>query len=264
MSGVRRIAVVNGGAGGIGQAVVQRLATDDFLPIILDCDEAACHETLSVLSRGGKTGEMHALDLTHGAAVRNTFDTIIGRHRRIDALVNLAGGTLHQHLIQDFPVEEWRHVIDVNLKATFLCCQAVIATMKAQGSGAIVNTSSNYGATGSATRTAYSAAKAAIIAFSKSLALELASSAIRVNTIAPGRTATPRVMGHYTPEQWAASSASIPMGRSGQPSDIAEAVAFQRRRRLHHRTDAPRQRRHGDALAGGSVPRRKSSSVPSP
>lgn len=140
--------------------------------------------------------------------------------------MNLAGGTLHQHPIQDFPVDEWRRVIDVNLKASFLCCQAAIPTMKAHGSGAIVNTSSNYGATGGATRTAYSAAKAAIIAFSKSLALELGSSGIRVNTIAPGRTATARVMSHYTPEAWAASSASIPMGRSGEPSDIAEAVAF--------------------------------------
>jgi NAD(P)-dependent dehydrogenase (short-subunit alcohol dehydrogenase family) len=222
----QRIAVINGGAGGIGQAVVHRLAADDFLPVILDCNEAACHETLAVLSGAGKTGEMHALDLTQRSAVGQAFKGILERHGRVDALVNLAGGTLHQHLIQDFPVDEWRRVIDVNLKATFLCCQAVIPTMKAQGGGAIVNTASNYGATGSATRTAYSAAKAGIIAFSKSLALELAGLGIRVNTIAPGRTATPRVMSHYTPEQWAESSASIPMGRSGEPTDIAEAVAF--------------------------------------
>ena len=222
----QRIAVVNGGAGGIGQAVVRRLAADDFLPIILDVNETACHETLALLDRDGKSGEMHVLDLTGRSAVRDGFEAIVGQHGRIDVLVNLAGGTLHQHPIQEFPVDEWRRVIDVNLKASFLCCQAAIPAMKARSSGAIVNTSSNYGATGGATRTAYSAAKAAIIAFSKSLALELSGSGIRVNTIAPGRTATPRVMGHYTPEAWAASSASIPMGRSGEPTDIAEAVAF--------------------------------------
>ena len=221
-----RIAVVNGGAGGIGQAVVRRLAAGGFLPIILDSNEPACEQTLQLLMDEGRRGEKHVLDLTLKPAVAEAFEAIRARHGRIDVLVNLAGGTLYQHPIQEFPLDEWRRVIDVNVKASFLCCQAAIPAMRAQGRGAIVNTSSNYGVTGGATRTAYSAAKAAIIAFSKSLALELAEAGIRVNTVAPGRTATPRVMSHYTPEAWAATSATIPMGRSGEPMDIAEAVAF--------------------------------------
>jgi NAD(P)-dependent dehydrogenase (short-subunit alcohol dehydrogenase family) len=92
--------------------------------------------------------------------------------------------------------------------------------------GVIINTSSNFGITGSAGRTAYSAAKAAIIAFTKSLALELAPYSIRVNTIAPGLTATPRVMAAHTEAEWRQLSASIPMRRVGQPKDIAEAVSF--------------------------------------
>ena len=116
--------------------------------------------------------------------------------------MNLAGGTLHKHPIAAFPLSEWREVIDVNLKATFLCCRAVCQPMREARSGVIINTSSNFGITGSAGRTAYSAAKAALIAFSKSLALELAPYGVRVNTIAPGLTATERVMAVHTDERY--------------------------------------------------------------
>lgn len=217
-----KIAVISGGAGGIGQAVVQRLARAGFFPVILDKDESARQEPLP----GGRRAEFISLDLTLKDEVQRAFAGIVSRHGRVDILVNLAGGTLHAKLIQDFTLAEWREVIDANLKATFLCSQAVIGTMKRQGKGAIVNTASNYGITGSATRTAYSAAKAAIIAFSKSLALELAPHGIRVNVIAPGRTATERVMGHYSPGEWAAKGAEIPMGRAAEPEEIAEGVAF--------------------------------------
>ena len=117
-------------------------------------------------------------------------------------------------------------MIDVNLKATFLCCQAVSKAMRQAKSGVIINTSSNFGITGSAGRTAYSAAKAAIIAFTKSLALELAPYGVRVNTIAPGLTATERVRAVHTDEEWLRLSAGMPMGRAGEPRDIAEGVNF--------------------------------------
>jgi len=221
-----RIAIINGGAGGIGQAVVLRLAAENYLPVVLDINGAACDETMALLAANDLGGEIHVLDLTEVSRVREVVGQVASHHGRVDVLVNLAGGTLYQHPIEEFPIDEWRRVIDVNLKASFLCCQAVIPAMKSQRSGTIINTSSNYGVTGGATRTAYSAAKAAIIAFSKSLALELAGFGITVNTIAPGRTATPRVMAHYSAEAWAASSRSIPMGRSGEPTDIGEGVAF--------------------------------------
>jgi 3-oxoacyl-[acyl-carrier protein] reductase len=112
------------------------------------------------------------------------------------------------------------------LKATFLCCQAVSKRMREAESGVIINTSSNFGITGSPGRTAYSAAKAAIIAFTKSLALELAPHGVRVNAIAPGLTATERVMSGHTEAQWRQVAATIPMGRAAEPKDIAEAVNF--------------------------------------
>jgi NAD(P)-dependent dehydrogenase (short-subunit alcohol dehydrogenase family) len=221
-----RVAVVSGGAGGIGQAVVLRLVRDGFFPIILDRDEAACRQIVARLAGQGHSAEVHALDVTRRDQVQGTFGQIVSAHGRIDALVNLVGGTTYARPIQDFAPAEWREVIDLNLKSAFLCCQAVIPTMRAQRSGAIVNTSSNYGFTGDATRTAYSAAKAAVIGFTRSLALELAPHGIRVNTIVPGRTATQRVMRNYTPDEWEVKGQQIPMGRAAEPEEIAEGVAF--------------------------------------
>ena len=186
----------------------------------------AGQDIVAQLRRRGNEGAFFGVDLTKQSAVQETFARIISDYGGVNVLVNLAGGTLHAKLIQDFLFPEWKEVINVNLKSSFLCCQAVITIMRQQGKGAIINTSSNYGITGSARRTAYSAAKAGIIGFSKSLALELGPFGIRVNVIAPGRTATPRVMGHYSPEGWATAQQDIPMGRAAQPNDIAEGVAF--------------------------------------
>jgi 3-oxoacyl-[acyl-carrier protein] reductase len=221
-----KIAVVTGGAGGIGRAVVLRLTEAAFLPIILDQDESSGQQLLLELLNRGKKGDFIALNLTRKTEVQDALGKVVSHYGRVDALVNLAGGTLHAKLIQDFPLKEWQEVIDLNLKATFLCCQAIIGIMKKQRSGVIVNTSSNFGITGSPTRTAYSAAKAAVIAFTKSLALELAPYGIRVNAVAPGLTATQRVMNLFSHDAWLEEEKKIPMGRSAMPREIAEGVAF--------------------------------------
>lgn len=221
-----KIAVVTGGAGGIGQAVVTRLAQSGFDVCIVDQNEKAGQELVEFLRQQKHDGEFYRVELKRAAEISNLFESIYAKFQRIDVLVNLAGGTLHKHPIAEFPLSEWREVIDVNLKATFLCCQAVCKHMREAKSGVIINTSSNFGITGSPGRTAYSAAKAAIIAFTKSLALELAPYGVRVNTIAPGLTATARVMAVHTDGEWRQLSASMPLGRAGQPNDIAEGVNF--------------------------------------
>jgi 3-oxoacyl-[acyl-carrier protein] reductase len=118
-------------------------------------------------------------------------------------------------------------VIDANLKGTFLMCREVAPLMQKQKSGRIINTASNYAATGSALRAPYAAAKAGIISFTKSLALELAPDGVLANTVAPGPTDTPRVMEKETPEarrqRW---HPAIPLGRTGQPADLAEMYYF--------------------------------------
>jgi len=225
-AGETKIAVISGGAGGIGRAVVSRLSDLGFFPVMLDNNEAAGKIVIEALRNNGTAGKFLAVDVTHKSEVQDAFNAVQRHSGRIDLLVNLAGGTLHAHAVQDFPLVEWLRVIDVNLKATFLCCQAVLPLMKAQRGGVIVNTSSNFGVTGSPTRTAYSAAKAGIVALTRSLALESRSYRIRVNAIAPGLTATERVMKLYTRENWAMQADSIPMKRVAEPSDIADGVAF--------------------------------------
>ena len=221
-----KIAVVNGGAGGIGQAVVKRLAKAGYAIYILDSNQQAGQATVDQLRQEDCQAEYRAVELRNGAEIKSVFAAIERDTEGIDLLVNLAGGTLHKHPIQEFPLAEWREVIDVNLKATFLCCQAVCQSMRQRRTGVIINTSSNFGITGGAGRTAYAAAKAAVIAFTKSLAVEMAPHGVRVNAIAPGLTATVRVKRGYSDTEWSQLGERIPMGRAADPSEIAEGVAF--------------------------------------
>lgn len=223
---MNKVALVTGGASGIGQAVVERLIRDGFTGVILDINEEGGKQVAAELQGQGKLATFIRLDVTREADVEKTFQKIISEHGRIDALVNVAGGSLHRHKIEEFPLDHWQAVIDVNLTSTFLCCRAVIALMKNQKSGAIVNISSDIGFSGDASRSAYAAAKAGIVGFSKTLALELAPFGVRANVIAPGRIATNRVRATYSDAEWEAAAKRIPLGHAGEPEDIAETVAF--------------------------------------
>ena len=218
--------MVTGAASGIGQAVAERLARNDFIVVILDINEEGGKQVAAEIRARGKQAVFVALDVTREADVQKTFQRIISDHSRIDVLVNVAGGSLHRHKIEDFPLEHWQAVIDVNLTSTFLCCRAVTRIMKNQKSGAIVNISSDIGFSGDAGRSAYAAAKAGIVGFSKTLALELAPYNVRANVVAPGRIATKRVRATYSVAEWEAAAKRIPLGHAGEPEDIAEAVAF--------------------------------------
>jgi NAD(P)-dependent dehydrogenase (short-subunit alcohol dehydrogenase family) len=224
---MNKLAVVTGGASRIGHAVVERLARDDFTVVILDINEESGKQVAAEIQRRGKPAAFIALDVTREADLQKTFQKIISDHGRIDALVNVAGGSLHRHKIEEFPLDHWQAVIAVNLTSTFLSCRAVIGAMKSQKSGAIVNISSDIGFSGDATRSAYAAAKAGIVGFSKTLALELAPFGVRANVVAPGRIATKRVRATYSDVEWeAAAKASPVMRRTG---GRRRAVAFRRR-----------------------------------
>ena len=223
---MNKLAMVTGGASGIGQAVAERLARNDFIVTILDIAEEGGKQVADRLQGDGKQATFIALDVTQEVDVQKTFQRIISDHGRVDVLVNVAGGSLHRHKIEEFPLDHWREVIDLNLTSTFLCCRAVIGVMKRQKSGAIVNISSDIGFSGDAGRSAYAAAKAGIVGFSKTLALELAPYNVRANVVAPGRIATKRVRATYSDAEWEAAAKRIPLGHAGEPEDIAEAVAF--------------------------------------
>jgi NAD(P)-dependent dehydrogenase (short-subunit alcohol dehydrogenase family) len=224
---VNRVALISGGGNGIGRAVARRMAAAGMAVVVADHDHAAAEQVRAeIIDAGGEAGAVSA-DVTVAEEVKAVVSNVAQRFGRIDVLANIAGGSFYTKRIEDFTWTEWKKVIDTNLKGTFLMCREVAPIMQKQRSGRILNTASNYAVTGSALRAPYSAAKAGIIAFTKSLALELAPDGIRVNTVAPGPTDTPRVMEKESPEarrqRW---HAQIPLGRTGQPEDLAELYYF--------------------------------------
>ena len=224
---MNQVALITGGGGGIGGAVARRLAVGGMSVIVADYDHGAAEKVCGEIVRDGGKAEALSVDVTQAREVKALMTDVAQRLGRIDVLANIAGGSFYTKRIEEFSWAEWRQVIDVNLKGTFLMCREVAPLMQKQKSGRILNTASNYGVTGSALRVPYSAAKAGIIAFTRSLALELAPDGILVNTVAPGPTDTPRVMEKETPEarrqRW---QPLIPLGRTGQPEDIAELFYF--------------------------------------
>ncbi len=220
-----KVAVVTGGAGGIGGAIARRFAREGAHLSLVDIDADAA-KTIATELTAKKTDVITVVaDVTNKQSVQEMVQTTLNRWGRIDILVNVAGGA-DRKLVVDMTADDWDRIIDMNLKSVFLCSQAVLPTMLTRKYGKIVNISSIYGFTGNATRSSYAAAKAGVAVFTKTLALEHAKDGLNVNAIAPGRIETPRVRGHYTDEAWAAAVAQIPMGRTGTPDEIASAVLF--------------------------------------
>jgi 3-oxoacyl-[acyl-carrier protein] reductase len=223
---VSGIAIVTGAANGIGRAVALRLAAAGYAIALIDLEKDNAEKVKAEITGLGGEADSHGVDATNAQQVKRAVADVIRRHGRIDALVNIAGGTVYLKRVEELTWDEWKADLDRNLKTTFLFCREVASIMIQQRSGRIVNTASNYGLTGSPSRTPYSSAKAAIIGFSKSLAQELAPYGVSVNIIAPGPTDTPRVLAKSTPEKRQAWKELIPMGKTAQPDDIAEGVAF--------------------------------------
>jgi NAD(P)-dependent dehydrogenase (short-subunit alcohol dehydrogenase family) len=223
---MNKIAVITGGAGGIGQAVAERLGREKQTIVILDFNDDAGARVAAEFCNRGIPVSFLRVDVTQESETQSAFDKIKAEHGHIDVLVNVAGGSMHRHPLDEFPLAQWQAVIDANLTSTFLCCRAATPIMKIHKSGAIINISSDIAFSGDADRSAYAAAKAGILGLTRSLALELATSGVRVNAVAPGRIETPRVRANYTDAEWEAAAKRIPVGHAGQPEDVAEAVAY--------------------------------------
>ncbi|HXF77018.1 MAG TPA: SDR family NAD(P)-dependent oxidoreductase [Methylomirabilota bacterium] len=220
-----KAAIVTGGGGSIGGAVARRFAHEGARVAVADIDgDAAKACAAQIAGRGGEAIAIVA-DVTKKISVGEMVKAALDRWERVDILVNVAGGADRKPVV-DMTAEEWDRVVDMNLKSTFLCSQAVLPAMLKQHYGKIVNISSIYGFTGNATRSSYAAAKAGVAAFTKSLALEVVKQGINVNAVAPGRIETPRVRSHYSDQAWAEAVTQIPMGRTGTPDEIASAVLF--------------------------------------
>src|SRR6185503_1885879 len=220
-----KIAIVTGGGGGIGGAIVRRFAREGAKIAVADIEAGTAKTAAAGLTEAGTETLPLVSDVTKKKSVGQMIQAVLDRWGRIDILVNVAGGAERKPVV-DMTAADWDHVVDMNLKSVFLCSQAALPTMLERKYGKIVNISSIYGFTGNATRSSYAAAKAGVAAFTKSLALEVVNDGINVNAVAPGRVTTPRVRNRYTDEAWAAAVAQVPMGRAGTPEEIASAVLF--------------------------------------
>lgn len=221
------MALITGGGNGIGRAVAHRLAAAGMTVVVADYDHAAARQVRQEIVDSGGNADALRVDVTVAPEVKAVVIDIGQRFGRIDVLANIAGGSFYTKRIEEFAWDEWKQVMDTNLKGTFLMCREVAPLMQKQKSGRILNTASNYGVTGSALRAPYAAAKAGIITFTKSLALELAPDNVLANTVAPGPTDTPRVMEKESAgvrqQRWAPH---IPLGRTALPQDLAEMYYF--------------------------------------
>ncbi len=217
-----RVAVVTGGARGIGLAVAHRLAASGAAIALWDKDAAKLAEVRGTLPGVVST---QALDLTDEAAVRAAAAATEAEHGRVDVLVNNAGITGGNAPTWELPVDEWRRVIEVNLIGPYLVAAALAPGMVARGYGRIVNVASVAGKEGNPNASHYSASKAGLIGLTKSLGKELAQSGVLVNCVTPAAAKT-ELFNQMTETQIAYMLGKIPMGRFVQVEEIAALIGW--------------------------------------
>ncbi len=220
-----QVAVVTGAGSGIGRACAERLGARGAVVALLDSNENGADETAQRIATAQGTALTLAVDVTDEAAVSSAVDRASSQLGEPTILINAAGIIIRKSLLES-TVQEWRRVLDVNLTGYFILLKNVIPRMRAAGGGSIVQIASIAGHIGYGF-SSYTAAKGGILALTKQLAGELAEDRIRINSVSPGvvRTGLNRdTLG--TPAIAQATAENIPVGRLGQPTDIAAAVCF--------------------------------------
>jgi 3-oxoacyl-[acyl-carrier protein] reductase len=219
-----RIALITGGAAGIGRATARAFAAEGATVIVGDVDEARGRETVEEIASGGATASFERLNVADPVDVDAVFDKIAGEFGRLDILVNNAGIVRDARLVK-MTVEQWDQVLAVNLKGVFLCGQAAARMMTEQGSGVILNATSVVGLYGNFGQTNYVATKAGVIGMTRTWARELGRKGVRVNAVAPGFIGT-EIINDMPQKVIDMMAEKAPLGRIGQPEDIASAYLF--------------------------------------
>ena len=219
-----RVAIITGGAQGIGRAIGLLLAKNGAQIVIADINDKQAEETAQEIALLGRKSLALKVDVSNFSEAENLGKTVFDAFGRIDILVNNAGIT-RDGLFLRMKEEEWDAVITINLKSVFNCSKAVIRYMGKQRGGKIISVASVVGQIGNIGQANYGASKAGIIGFTKTLAREFASRGIMVNAVAPGfiETGMTRTLPEKVREGFISN---IPLGRMGTPEEIAEAVLF--------------------------------------
>jgi NAD(P)-dependent dehydrogenase (short-subunit alcohol dehydrogenase family) len=220
-----RVAVVTGAARGIGAAIAERLAREGAQVVVADLDEGEARAEAERIGKAAGRAMGLRLDVSDPASARSLVETVVGRTGRLDILVNNAGIAGVVSNVVDYPEGEWRKVMAVDLDGVFYCTKAALPPMLRARYGRIVNIASIAGKEGNPTMAAYAAAKAGVIGFTKALGKELAQSGVLVNAITPAVIET-EILKQVTEEAVSYMLAKIPMGRAGQPEEVAALASW--------------------------------------
>lgn len=222
---MRKVVLITGASRGIGRETARVLARKGYTVIVnFHNSSDAAKQLVDELREGGVDAEAICADVGDAAQVSAMVDDIVRRYGRIDALVNNAGIAM-QKVLCDVTDDDWRRMMTVNADSVFYTCRSVLPGMIARQNGRIVNVSSMWGVVGASCEVVYSAAKAAVIGFSKALAKEVGLSGITVNCIAPGVIDTDMCAG-FDERTRTELAEETPLGRLGTAADVAAAVAF--------------------------------------
>jgi 3-oxoacyl-[acyl-carrier protein] reductase len=220
-----QVAIITGGARGIGRAIAEAFVEEGADVAIADkAPESGAGELLSVLRKGGRRAIYVQTDVSKEPEVKAMVERVLGELGPVEILVNDAG-IFSQVLLHEMSAEQWDKVVNVNLRGTFLCTRYVLPQMLERGSGKIINIGSQLGQIGGHEMVHYSASKGGVLAFTKALAREVSAKGVRVNAIAPGPILTD-MMKEETDEWRDKKLTELPIGRFGQAHEVAPTAVF--------------------------------------
>ena len=219
-----RVAVITGGASGVGIEVAARITAEGGRVSLWDRDET----TLAAASRALSGAQIERLDVADAAQVARAAQSAFAAFGRIDVLIASAGITGPTSTLWEYPLEEWRRVIDIDLNGIFYSCRAVVPYMLKHDYGRIVNISSVAGKEGNPNASAYSTAKAGVIGLTKSLGKELARTGVRANCVTPATFRSP-ILSQLPQGQVDYMKSRIPMGRLGEVEEVSAGMLARQR-----------------------------------